>query len=205
MTVQDRFGTAPDAIRSPNRLCAPSSKQVGSNPVEDPTAPSAPEHLTGFPSASSTTRITNQTITNQFGTVKLDLVRRAFLFTPTSKDLQIPPPPLQNPPDHYQCYLVRRSAGSAPFAKITNITGVDQFGAQHFDILRPRYFCAPANKNNENPDAISHTNNLLCYKARHRENFPELEPHINNQFLQDEVKIIRRMEFCVPSAIVPVN
>src|SRR5262249_22095716 len=127
------------------------------------------------------------------------------LFVPTSKDLNTPPPPLQNPPDHYQCYLVRRSAGAPAFAKISNITGVDQFGAQHFDILRPRYFCAPANKAGEDPGAPGHTNNLLCYKTRHRENFPTLQPHVNNQLLNDQVTLTRRMEFCVPSTIVPLD
>jgi hypothetical protein len=159
----------------------------------------------GFPSLGNTTRVNNQTVTNQFGTVKLDVVRRAFLFTPTSKDLNVPPSPLQDPSDHYECYLVRRSTGSARFQKIPGVTGVDQFGSQAFDILRPRYLCAPANKNNEDPGVLSHTNNLLCYKARHRQSFPTLEPHVNNQFLNDRVTITRRMEFCVPSTIVPLN
>ena len=98
---------------------------------------------------------------------------------------------------------MRRSACSSRFSKIPNLTGVDQFGSHNFDILRPRYLCTPANKAGENPEALSHTENLLCYKARHRENFPTLAPYISNQFLTDQVKITRRMEFCVPSVLVP--
>jgi hypothetical protein len=205
VSVEDRFADASVAVRSPNRLCAPSSKQVGTNPPEDPNAAADPNHLMAFPALGSAPRVNGLTITNQFGTVKLDAIRRSFLLTPTSKDLNVPPPALPDPPDHFQCYLVRRSQGSASFAKIPNLAGVDQFGSQNFDILRPRYLCVPANKNDEDPGAVGHLENLLCYKARHRQNFPELEPHVNNQFLRDRVKVIRRMEFCVPSTIVPVN
>jgi hypothetical protein len=204
-TIQDRFATGPATLTSPNRVCAPSSKQVGTNPPEDPTAASDPNHLMSFPSLGNSTRLNNQTVVNQFGTLKLDVIRRSFLFVPTAKDLNVPPQPLTNPTDHFECYLVRRSTGSARFSKISGITGVDQFGSQAFDILRPRYLCVPANKNNEDPGALSHTDNLLCYKARHRQNFPTLEPHVNNQFLNDQVKLVRRMEFCVPSTIVPLN
>ncbi len=199
--VQDRYADATDTLATPNRLCAPSSKQIGKNSVEDPNAKDDPDHLMAFPSSSTTSRITNQVVHNQFGTVTLDLIRRSFLLVPTAKNLQEAPSPLTNPIDHFQCYLVRRSAGTPPFAKIPGITGVDQFGLQGFDILRPRYLCAPASKNDEDPAAINHTNNLLCYKARHRVNFPTFEPHVNNQFLQNEVTLTRRMEFCVPSTI----
>jgi hypothetical protein len=203
VTVEDRYANGPVTLRSPSRLCAPSSKQRGTNPPEDPTAPSDPDHLMGFPSRGVVTRASNQTVLNQFGTVTLDVVRRSFLMVPTAKGLNAPPPPLASPPDHYECYLVRRSTGTPRFAKIPGLTGVDQFGSQGFDILRPRYLCVAANKNNEDPGALSRTNTLLCYKARHRENFPELQPYVNNQLLQNQVKVIRRMEFCVPSMIVP--
>jgi hypothetical protein len=185
-------------LRSPNRLCAPSDKRG-----EDPTAASDPEHLVSFPEVGSSVRVSNQEIANQFGTVKLDLIRRSFLFVPTLKSLVGPAPDLTNPTtDHFQCYLVRRSTGEPRFAAIRGVTGVDQFGSHAMDLLRPRFFCAPANKNNEDPSAVNHQQGLLCYKARHRIRFPTLEPFINNQFVDQEVTITRRMEFCVPSTIV---
>jgi hypothetical protein len=194
--VDDRYGTATVSIRAPNRLCAPSDKRG-----EDPTAPLAPEHLTGFPSIAGSVRHLNQVVTNQFGTLTLDIVRRVFLMVPTSKSLVSQPPALPNPGNHYQCYLVRRSSGTPRFARIFGVTAVDQFGSHAFDILRPRYLCVPADKNDEDPTAPDAQENLLCYKAKHPR-FGERQPFITNQFVASQERVVRRMEFCVPTTFV---
>jgi hypothetical protein len=197
-TVVDRYGNGSVSVRTPNRLCAPSDKRG-----ENPAAAQSPEHLTGLPATGSSTRANGQTIANQFGTVKLDVIRRSFLMVPTSKGLNAPPPPLVNPvTDHFECYLVRRSTGQPRFQPILGVSAADQFGTHAMDLLRPRYLCVPANKNDENPEALSHTQNLLCYKAKQRERFNSVEPFINNQFDADRVELIRRQEFCVPSTLV---
>jgi hypothetical protein len=196
-TVEDQYGTATVSIRTPNRLCAPSDKRG-----EDPTAPLDPEHLDAYPSLSRPVREPNQRVTNQFGQLKLDLIRRSFLMVPTAKSLVSQPSPLPNPiTNHFQCYLVRRSTGEPRFQPIRGVGAVDQFGSHAMDLLRPRYLCTPANKNDENPGAESGTQGLLCYKAKHRVRFGDREPFIADQFLQRRVSIIRRMEFCVPSVI----
>jgi hypothetical protein len=190
-------------LSAPNRLCAPSSKQVGGGPVEDPTAPASPEHLNAYPIHTRFDRINNQVISTQFGTVQVDLIRRSFLFVPTAKSLISIPPDLVSPvTDHHQCYSVRRSIGAPRFQRITGVTGVDQFGSHTVDLLRPRYFCAPANKNNEDPGALSSIDSLLCYRTRRRQPFGEQNVFVNDQFLAREVKLIKRWEFCVPSRLV---
>jgi hypothetical protein len=196
-TVTDRYGTATVSIRSPGRLCAPADKRG-----EDPTAPADPEHLAAFPSISGPVRNLNQEVTNQFGTVKLDLVRRVHLLVPTAKSLVSQPPALTSPGNHFQCYRARRSHGEPRFQTIRGVTLVDQFGSHALDILRPRHFCVPANKNNEDPTAPSSSENLLCYKAKHRVRFGEREPFMTNQFLSAREKLIRRLEFCVPTTFV---
>src|SRR6185369_15342717 len=85
-TVADRFGNGTVGVRTPNRLCAPSDKRG-----ENPAAAQNPEHLTGFPTSGSSSRANGQVIANQFGTVKLDVIRRSFLMVPTSKGLNAPP------------------------------------------------------------------------------------------------------------------
>ena len=197
VTVADRYGSATVTIRPPNNLCAPSDKRG-----EDPEAPTDPEHLTTFPIIGPAVRVNNVTVANQFGNVKLDLTRRAHLMVPTSKSLVSPPPPLASPIDHFQCYRVRRSIGSARFTVKRGIPVVDQFGSHAVDLLRPRFFCVPANKNNEDPGAINHTEDLLCYKTEHKARFTGREPFINHQFGPEDVKLIRRTSFCVPSSIV---
>jgi hypothetical protein len=146
-------------ITAPNRLCAPSTKQLPDGPIEDPTAPTNPEHLNAYPTHTPLgTRINNLTISNQFGVVKVNLIRRALLMVPTAKNPDpngtSAPPDLQDPVvNHYQCYSVRRAVGSPRFVKIPNVSGTDQFGSHTMDLLRPRYFCLPADKNGEDPTA----------------------------------------------------
>src|SRR6185295_13225010 len=147
--------------------CAPSDKNG-----EDPSAPLSPEHLAGFPVTGTAPRVNNVQVTNQFGTVSLDLVRRSLLLVPTAKGLNAPPGPLPNPvTDHFQCYLVRRSAGAPRFTPITGVAATDQFGAHGLDIQRPKYLCVPANKNDEDPAAPTDPQSLLCYKAKQRVRF----------------------------------
>ena len=144
----------------------------------------------------------NQVVNNQFGTIKLDIIRRTFLMVPAAKSLVSQPDPLgPTDLDHFQCYLVRRSAGEPRFQAIRGVAAVDQFGSHGLDLLRPRYLCAPANKNNENPGAEGHPQALLCYKAKHRVRFGDRQPFIADQFLEKQVELTRRMEFCVPSSI----
>jgi len=195
-SVEDQFVDAPVDVRAPNHLCAPSDKNG-----EDPTAPADPQHLAGFPATGSSPRVTNVQVTNQFGTVALDLVRRTLLLVPTAKNLTSPPGPLPPTVDHFQCYLVRRSAGAPRFTPITGVAATDQFGAHGLDLRRPKVLCVPANKNDEDPTAPSHSQGLLCYKTKQRVRFGEQTPFIDNQFLAQQVEIVRRIEFCVPSTI----
>jgi hypothetical protein len=112
-----------------------------------------------------------------------------------------PPAPVNPVTDHFQCYLVKRASGSPRFTTIPGVAAVDQFGSHAMDLLRPRYFCAPANKNNEDPSAPSHSQSLLCYKARHRVRFGTKAPFTNDQFGPLHETLTRRMEFCVPSTL----
>ena len=195
VSVQDRFFDSTVSLRGPTHMCAPADKNG-----EDPTAPDDPEHLTGFKVTGNTSRVLNQPVTNQFGTVTLDLIRRTHLMVPTAKDLLSPPGPLPNPvTDHFQCYNVRRSSGTPRFTEIPNVTVDDQLGTHVTRLRRPRYLCLPANKNDEDPSAPANPNALLCYRTRTR--FGEVTAFLDNQFLAQQVRIIRRLELCVPSVL----
>ena len=197
VSVQDRFTDASVTVRAPSALCAPSDKNG-----EDPNAPLDPEHLANFPVTGSAPQVQNVSVTNQFGTVQVDLVRRSSLLVPTAKGLASQPGPLVNPViGHFQCYRVRRSAGTPRFTPISGVAATDQFGAHGLDVLRLRSLCVPANKNDENPSAPGSDAALLCYKTRQRVRFGELSPFIDDQFLAQQVRLIRRIEFCVPSTI----
>jgi hypothetical protein len=196
VTVQDQFHSAANVTLSkPNRLCAPTNKQN-----EDPGAQNDPGHLKAWQDKHTGPKVVNQVITNQFGSLTLDVSRPSFLLVPASKSLVGNPPPLTPPtPDHFQCHKVKRSRGAAKFVKIPGVTGQDQFGPYSVDLMRPRWLCAPANKNGEDPTAPTHPGHLLCYKTRNNTPFAERTATVNDQFGLQNVLLHRRIELCVPS------
>jgi hypothetical protein len=193
VTVQDQFGVQALTLRFPHRLCAPANKN-GEGVSQDF------QHLVGYETLRTPfTKVTGFPVTNQFGTITIDLTRRDVLMVPTAKSLVAPPPPLQPPTiDHFQCYRAARSAGSPKFAKI-NVTVADQFESVNLTLLNPYRVCVPANKNGEDPTAPSHPDLLLCYKAKSSTKFGTTLAHINNQFGPDDGTLIHRRELCVPS------
>jgi hypothetical protein len=199
VTVQDQFGTTQSVTLSkPNRLCAPTNKRN-----EDPTAPTDPDHLKSWQDKHTRPKVINQVVVNQFGSLTLDITRPSFLLVPASKSLAGNPPPLAGPTvDHFQCYKVKRSRGSAKFVKVPGVPAADQFGSYTVDLLRPRWLCAPANKSGEDPTAPSHPEHLLCYKTR-TQRFTRRTVFATDQFGSQALDLLRRIELCVPSAKNP--
>lgn len=198
VTVQDQFGTSAGVhLTRATKLCAPTNKNG-----EDPTAPSRPGHLKAYQDKHPGVTVANQTVVNQFGTVQLDVSHARFLMVPAAKGLASAPPPLTPPTsDHFQCYQVKNSRGAPRFTKIVGVTGADQFGPYSVDLLKPRYLCAPANKNGEDPTAPAHPDHLLCYKVRNASGkFVQRTVFTNDQFeVENNVLLTRRVELCVPS------
>jgi hypothetical protein len=196
VSVQDQFGTSTGlTLTHPNKLCAPTNKQN-----EDPGAQNDPQHLKAYQDKHNGPKVLNQTVVNQFGSVQLDVSRPNLLLVPTAKSTVSTPPALTPPViDHFQCYKVKRSRGAPKFARVSGVTGQDQFGAYNVDLLKPRYLCAPASKNGEDPTAPLHPEHLLCYKTRNNTAFPERVVFTTDQFGAQSVRITRRIELCVPS------
>ncbi len=194
VSVQDQFGSLIEQVRFPHRLCNPTDKNGGG--IIDPT-----DHLVAYEAKSlgGFTKRSNQTVVDQFGTHLLDVTRPAMLMVPTSKDGVQQLPPL----DHFQCYKVKRSKGAPKFAKLT-VAIVNQFETVTEIVVKARYLCAPASKNNEDPTAPSHPDHLLCYKTRDG-NFGESDHSISNQFGLDQVRTIHRKELCLPALKNPVT
>jgi hypothetical protein len=159
------------------------------------------QHLVGYETLRTPfTRQSGLSISNQFGTIKLDLTRRDVLMVPSAKSLVSTPPPLVAPTlDHFQCYRAKRARGSARFAKI-NVTVSDQLETNvPITLVRPYRLCMPANKNNEDPTAPTHPNMLLCYRSKSSVRFGTVPAFITNQFGSDDLTLIHRRELCVPS------
>ena len=197
VSLVDQYGSSTVDVDRPNKLCAPANKND-----EDPTAPTDPDHLTSFKITHTSVKRTNQVVVNQFGTIKLDVVKSDLLFVPTAKSLVAPAPPSPANPDidHFQCYKVKRSRGTSKFVKITGVKVDDQFGTGTIDLIKPVHLCTPVNKNNEEPGAETHVDHLLCYKVKARAPFNTKHVWLGNQFGPfTDLLLTRRQEFCVPS------
>jgi hypothetical protein len=201
VTAESQFGPLNQTLRFPHRLCAPTDKnQEG---IMDPV-----QHLTGYSTRVSTTvfKRLRQQIVNQFGSILLDVVRADMLLVPTAKNgVPLPPDTI----DHFQCYKVKRTRGTAKFVPISGVQIVDGLGSYTAMLVKPRYLCAPADKNGEDPGAETHDPHLLCYKTR----LPRLTTIVNqfvtkqcgNQLGEQAFDLIRRVEFCVPSQKNPTT
>ncbi len=188
VTLQDEFGILTLAVRFPHRLCAPADKN--GEGIHDAT-----DHLTGYVAKAPFSKVQGLTVTDQFGSLQLDVVRPDLLMVPTSKDGVQQQPAL----DHFMCYKVRRAHGAAKFVSRSVSVG-DQFETVSETLLKPIRLCSPANKEGEDQSAPDHPGHLLCYKTK---TFPfaDSEHSIANQFGTDQVTLIHRRELCVPSIV----
>ena len=200
VTLEDHVGPSTVDVKRQKRLCTPADKYD-----EDPTAPLDPYHLgrcrLSRPRSSIESSI--EVVVNQFGAFTVDLVRPDYMMVPTTKSLtEIPPAPVDSWVDHFKCYAVRGSQ-----SRTENIKVDDQFGTLHVDLKRPVRVCAPANKNDEDPDAPTHPDHLMCFKVRITPKTPR--PHLpelvftQNQFRPDTYRPYGLRELCVPSQLFP--
>jgi hypothetical protein len=190
VSLDDQFGPSTVTIKKAKRICAPADKNG-----EDPTAVLAPDHFTAYTlkqTAPKFERIRGVTVTNQFGSLVMDVVKPDRLLVPTAKDFVSEPLPLTNPTDHFKCYRVSR----AKFRK-EGISVETQFGPITVDIKKPLHLCTPVDKNGEGViDPVTH---LMCYQIRApRPEVPD-QVYTSNQIGPDDYGVFGARELCVPS------
>ena len=103
VTLDDAFGPGVVTLKKLKRLCAPADVNG-----DDPDAPLDPDHL-GFYTLKQTSprfhRVQNVTVTNEFATHVLDVVKPDRLLVPTAKSLSGPIDlPAAFAVDHFKCY-----------------------------------------------------------------------------------------------------
>jgi hypothetical protein len=161
-----------------------------------------PDHLGVFTIKQTSPKfrpVKGVVVTNQFGTLTMNVTKPDRLLVPTAKGVVAPPvmPPAFGV-DHFKCYKVA-------YAKMRafGISVQDQFGAITVDIKKPTHVCVNADKNGEgNPDL---TQNLLCYKVVITPGTPAAQPPTQiftvDQFKNDVYKPYGPRDFCVPSDV----
>src|SRR5205814_354417 len=80
----------------------------------------------------------------------IDVKKPYTLQVPSAKSLSVPPAAPSSPAvDHFQCYKMKVTSGSAKFVTVSGVTAQDQFGTITVDVKKPKRFCAPVDKNGE--------------------------------------------------------
>jgi len=195
--VVDEQRTAIATVKRPRHLCAPASVNGGT-----PGAPSHPDHLEDYQIKTQPgfVKRTGVQVIDDFGTLTLDLVKPATLQVPSAKSHTAPPSgPAAPAVDHFACYQVKITKGTAKFARRT-ATVADQFGTRTLELKKPRRVCYPADKNGEEPGAETHPDILVCYQAKDRSavRFTPVRPlYVGNQFGNETLEARKPAELCV--------
>jgi hypothetical protein len=208
LLVEDQFGPVQLDLKKTVGICTPVDKN-GS----DPTAPSEATHLEGYkvkltkldPPQAKFAKSTH-TVQNQLGTIRLKLLAVDRLMVPSNKAPGTggAPPYTANDVDHFKCYKAAKAKGET-FA-VQTVSLMDQFGGPlYYDLKKPTRLCAPANKENSDPEAPSHAGHLVCYHAKltrldtAQPKFEKTRVSTNNQFGPAVIDAIKVEELCIPS------
>ena len=136
-TVVDQFGTQILDVKKPDDLLVPSSKGgVAQQPPLDHFQCYRVKKSKGAPRFVKKTA----SITNQFETATVTLVKPRLLCAPASKNGEDPTAPSH--PDHLICYKTK----DGKFGTLTT-TVTNQFGVDEVTVIHRRELCVPALKN----------------------------------------------------------
>jgi len=216
VSLQDQFGTIQQDLKGPRNLCTPVLKKNGNDVSVDPAihhvqyAVKATKTPTPQPKFLPVTR----TFVEQFGTLRLTASKPDDLLTPTNKNVSTTPPPSAPPntTNHFECYKAAVAKTIPPQPKFTPIPGVpiqDQFGTFTYDLKKVKRICAPVNKNNEDPSAVSDPGHLVCLQAAYTKT-PTPQPKfvgpvvaIRDQFGPRVLQVKKVKEICLPASKSP--
>ncbi len=197
VSLDDAFGASTVRVLREKRFCAPADKND-----EDPTAPLDPGHLGVFTikqTAPRFTRVRDFMVTNQFGTIAVDLVRPDAMLVPALKNHTDPVPgPFVQHTDYFKCYKARGRFRS------DDLNIVDQFGSVVGAIKRPVRYCAPADVGGDGAPIIDGSTHLLCYQLRSAAGAPThdlLHTLSPSPFDADAFTVFGPREICVPSTV----
>ncbi len=195
LALDDLSGTSTVDLIRLKRLCAPADENGAA-----PAARLHTNHLAGYvlkQTSPTFTTIHGVGVTNELGTVAVDLGKPDFLLVPTAKSLSGAAVPLGSEAvDHFKCFKTTRGA-----TRVTGLRAIDQFGPRTVDVRKPVRLCAPTDKNGEG--VLDPTRSLLCYRVVERSDpFRGVEPvFLDNQLGAATTGVDRLLELCLPSTV----
>ena len=145
LTVTNAFGTIVVDLTKPVRVMVPSAKSVTAPPAE-PDPPGI-DHFTCYklrasPGSPAFTRRLGVALTDQFGTVVVDVKKPKTVCVPTDKNDESPG--AESHPDALACYAVARAKGTPAFATVTPVYLANQLGPSTITVRKPSELCVPS-------------------------------------------------------------
>jgi hypothetical protein len=132
--VTNEFGTVTVTLAKPDRLLVPTAKSLVAPP--GPLAPSI-DHYKCYRLSTARTRASGLAVTDQFGSITVDVKRPLHVCLAASLDGS----PIPVPGASLACYLIR---GTRPAAPPPLIYTHDTFGPDQYGFFGPRDFCVPS-------------------------------------------------------------
>jgi hypothetical protein len=133
-TVTNALGTAVVKVAKPDRLLIPTAKSL----VAPPGPLAAPiDHFKCYRLSTARTRASGLAVTDQFGSIVVDVKKPLHLCLAASTDGA----PVPDPGASLMCYQVR---GSRPAAPPPLVFTHDMFGPDQYGFFGPRDLCFPS-------------------------------------------------------------
>jgi hypothetical protein len=193
--VKDQFVSGKTVVLSVQTLCNPVSKRLpGSKNASKILHRQA--HLTCYQTRDSGIdfKARSVSVTNQFGTRKLAVLRPVSLCVPSLKSKAPAPPRGPDPAqvvDHFRCYAVKEEF----VAK--QVILVDQFSRTFGRTLRVVRLCNPVSKNGG--PVRRRTAHLVCYSILDGNQFKAVGVRVRNQFGLASLRALKPETLCLPS------
>lgn len=196
VTLTDVFGTRTAEVRRAVDLCAPADKNG-----EDPDALADANHLASYQLKNGPfAPIRGQLVTNQFGSITLDIRQQRTLLVPSTFSASGTPSSPDGTLSHFTCYDVR-VANRTPRFQPRTVSVQTAFDDVDVLVRKPVQLCVPADKNGETPGAPGFPESLLCYQTKVRAGAFSLPAFFTNQFGAQTNTLRRGGDFCVPSEL----
>jgi hypothetical protein len=134
VTVDNQFGTSTVTLTKPDRMLVPTAKSV--------TGPAVPldqpiDHYKCYKVSGAKTKVPGIAITDQFGSIVVDVKKPLHLCLPAIKNDE---GPLIDPATALMCYKVN----GLPQVIRPVLQTSNQFGPDQFDFFGPRDLCVPS-------------------------------------------------------------
>ncbi len=136
--IVNQFGSIEADIIKPEFLFVPSAKDLAVQPPPPMNPPL--DHFKCYRMRHARTQVANVAITDQFGSLNLNVRRPLRLCVAANKNNE----GVFDPTSVLTCYQTKLAPGTIPTTAPPSVFVTNQFGPQRFDTFRPVEFCVPS-------------------------------------------------------------